>query len=303
MTIAAEQSWQDGRFRSNGSGDVSNGSVVTAIVVEEVVLPPAGLAGAASSAEGSAKLTRTDSGSVATDRSPGRTGSWSSVSSPRRVSQGGSVSSLEGGEAGPASGGTPRRASIQGSAYTPIGFRPRRSSSIVLDSNNKLIDSPAPPSTTPAATTTTPTPAPVTSSLEEEAEAPSPSVPKLPLYKPPVWLSEMKSKTANVTGDSSSLPVGSNETAEDSATPATSTRSRNSSESAGSADGGSAEGARGRSVSDEVNRTKGAQLTVGQGKPVWLKAAQEKTSRLADKLQTKTGRSVSHGHKILLTVV
>ena len=153
MTIAAEQSEQDGRFRSKGSSDVSNGSVVTASVVtasvvEEVVLPQAGHADTASSADGSVQMRRTDSGSVATDCKPGRTGSWSSVSSPRRLSQGGSVSSLEGREAGSASGGTPRRASIQGSAYAPIGFRPRRSSSIVLDSNNKLIDSPTPPSPT-----------------------------------------------------------------------------------------------------------------------------------------------------------
>ncbi|KAK7087790.1 serine-rich adhesin for platelets-like [Littorina saxatilis] len=273
-TIAAENFFQDFAFKP--STTTSSGDIVSASVTEAVVIPGLDLTDSGSFADGP-KPARTDSGSGSlSGLGPklGRTDSWSSVSGPRKLSRGESVSSVEGGEGGS------RRSSIQGSAYAPIGFKPRRSSSIVMDTSIKLVESPAPPS---------PSPSPATPSVEEEGAQSTPSSGvRSPLYKAPVWLSEMKAKTGNAPGESSvRLRTASSGSTEGSAASFSSSRSRNGSESAGSVDGSAAEGARGRSISDDLNQKRREEQE--PEKPSWMKAAAEKTSRTADKLQTSKG--------------
>ncbi|XP_076453030.1 uncharacterized protein LOC143288432 isoform X2 [Babylonia areolata] len=260
-TIAAENMAQSADSKSADVGSVSS-NIVAAAVEEVQLVSKETRTDSVSSSEGP-RPGRSDSGSMSGPRFT-RTDSWSSVSSPRPMSRRESTSSVEGGEGGGSAHSTPRRASIQGSAYAPIGFRPRRSSSIVLDSNNKLVDVvPTPPSPSSSAP-------PI---VEKDSESSSSSGVRSPTYTPPAWLSEMKAKTGIATDSSSArlrtTSMGSND---GSAVSASSGRSRNSSESM--------EGVQSQSVADEVLQKK--QEEEEAERPGWMKTAEHGGSSAGD---------------------
>nr|KAG5686579.1 hypothetical protein BaRGS_005150 [Batillaria attramentaria] len=240
-----------------------------------------------SSSLGDSKAARGDGVSSLGGTKP-RTESWSSVSSSAKLSRGDSTSSVE----GDGSTTTPRRGSIQGSAYAPMGFRPRRSSSSVLDTSGRLSDSSALAS-------------PSSPSLVkgENADSSSPlSVPgsasKLPARPKPVWLSEMKTKTGgggdlNLSARLRTTSGGSGDKPADSSTGVSSREGADvvggtgDHETSPSVSSSGFAGVSLRSTSEELSQKRLQDQK--PEKPVWMKAAQEKTSRVADRLQSKAG--------------
>lgn len=198
----------------------------------------------------------------------GRSSSIDSSVGAFKLSRGDSTSSEHGHEFT-----SQRKSSFSGSAYTPIAFRPRRSSSTVLESDSKVFVSsenqlPTSPTTARPSETSPLSP----TGLKPQSES---------VQEPP-WFSELKAESGPSTRATIDVDGREGELSFDYQSKAVSEDS-----SVDNKKTIHSEAKRKMPWATSEELVQKIQLESKREKPIWMRAAVEKTSRVAEQLQVK----------------